>query len=46
MADITTANEQLQKAIKDLEKAAELYQQGGRIQSYQDTLMFIKKLNN
>ncbi|NEQ71611.1 MAG: serine protease [Okeania sp. SIO2C9] len=46
MADITRANEQLQKAIKDLEKAAELYQQGGRIQSYQDTLIFIQKLRN
>ncbi|NER05751.1 MAG: hypothetical protein F6K17_25740, partial [Okeania sp. SIO3C4] len=44
IADITRANEQLKKAIKDLEKAAELYQQGGRTQSYQDTLNFIQKL--
>lgn len=46
MADITRANEQLQKAIKDLQKAAELYQQGGRVQSYQDTLNFLQKLRN
>ena len=44
LGDNQKANQQLAKAIKDFEKAAALYQQGGRIKSYQDTLELIKKL--
>ncbi len=40
------ANQQLQQAIKDLRKAAELYQQGGRVKAYQYTLDLIQKFRN
>lgn len=43
MTDNKKANQQLQQAIKDLRKAAELYQQGGRVEAYQDTLALIEK---
>ncbi|MGK7920429.1 MAG: trypsin-like peptidase domain-containing protein [Trichodesmium sp.] len=43
MTDKKKANQQLQQAIKDLRKAAELYQQGGRVKAYQDTLVLIEK---
>ncbi|MDJ0552934.1 MAG: tetratricopeptide repeat-containing serine protease family protein [Microcoleaceae cyanobacterium MO_207.B10] len=46
LGDNQKANQQLEQAIKDFEKAAELYQQGGRIKSYQNTLDLIKKLNS
>lgn len=42
--DKQKAYELFQKAIEDLEKAAELYQQGGRIESYEDALKRIEQL--
>ncbi len=46
MEDKKQANQQLQQAIKDLRKAAELYQQGGRVKAYQDTLDLIQKFRD
>ncbi len=46
MKDQKKADQQLQQALKDWQKAAELYQQGGRIQAYQNTLDLIQKLRN
>ena len=46
MKNNNKANQELLKAIKDLRKAGELYQQGGRLKAYQDTLNLIKKLRN
>ena len=40
------ANQELLKAIKDLKKAGELYQQGGRLKAYKETINFIQKLQN
>ncbi|MDT9338112.1 trypsin-like peptidase domain-containing protein [Trichodesmium erythraeum 21-75] len=40
------ANQELLKAIKDLQKAGELYQEGGRIKAYKESLYLIKKLRN
>jgi len=40
------ANQELLKAIKDLQKAAELYQQGGRVKAYQETLDLIQKFRD
>ena len=44
LGDNQKARQQLHEAIKDFEKAAELYQQGGRIKSYQDTQYVINFL--
>jgi V8-like Glu-specific endopeptidase len=46
MKNNNKANQELLKAIKDLRKAGELYQQGGRLKAYQDTLNLIKKLRD
>ena len=40
------ANQELLKAIKDFKKAGELYQQGGRLKAYKETINLIQKLQN
>jgi V8-like Glu-specific endopeptidase len=42
--DLQTAYEQFEKAMADMNKAAELYQQGGRVEDYEDALKTMERL--
>lgn len=42
--DMQKAYQQFENAMKDMEKAAALYQQGGRVEAYEDALETMEKL--